>query len=336
MLASTEQSRPVVPSVRGWAPRSSVVIAAYNCALTIDEALESVLAQTMQDFELIVVDDGSTDETATRVERYLDDPRVRLHRQHNRGPALARNAGIERASGAYVSMLDSDDLWLPRYLESMVKALELDPAAGFAFTRAWVLERATNRIRRRPWPASVPAAADVRQRLNLLIKHNFIFNAVTVRREVLAEVGAYDPAMAGGEDYELWLRFAAHGYPGAYVPGPLCVVSDRPGARHHEQRRVLVGLRQVFLKLLADSALCAEAVAGVQERLARLERHLQVLEDRHRVSLIAATRRTLAAVTRDWRERRARLKRPPSEVVAAFPSLGSGITTAGTDGTGDR
>lgn len=336
MLSSTERPEPVLESPGRRPPTSSVVIAAYNCAATIAQALDSVLAQTFQDFEVIVVDDGSTDETAARVQSYLDDPRVRLHRQPNQGPALARNAGIERSCGLYVSLLDSDDLWLPRYLESMVGALEGDLTAGFAFTRAWALERTTNRIRRRPWPADVPAAGDARQQLRKLIEHNFVFNAVTVRRDVLADVGAYDPTIAGAEDYELWLRFVTHGYPAAYVPGPLCIVSDRPGARHHEHRRVLAGLREVFLKLLSDSALSADAALAAQARLAAIERGLQRLDDPPRTPTLAEVRRALAAATREWRVRRARLEQPPAEVAASFPGLGSGISMPDTGGARPR
>src|SRR4051794_19536973 len=96
---------------------------AYNTGDFVGMAIGSVLRQTCGDFELIVVDDGSTDDTAERVRRCAD-ARVRLIQQTNRGPAAARNTAIRAACGAYVSMLDSDDLWLPSYLESMGRAFE--------------------------------------------------------------------------------------------------------------------------------------------------------------------------------------------------------------------
>ncbi len=326
MPTSTERPEPAAAESR--APLSSVVIAAYNCASMIGEALDSVLAQTFQDFEVIVVDDGSTDGTAAEVERYLEDRRVRLVRQRNQGPASARNAGIERSRGAYVSLLDSDDMWLPCYLEAMLDALDRDREAGFAFTRAWVLERPTNRVKRRPWPWSVPMANDANQLLRHLIEHNFIWNSVTVRSDVLADVGGYDPAMPGCEDWELWLRMAADGYPATYVPGPLCIGSDRPGGRHFEHRRVFAGHRAVYRKLLSRSALPDAAAAGARRRLEAVERQIEMLDGHRGAPLPERARRVLAALTRPWRLRRARLKRPPAEVAAAFPLLGWGTGAA--------
>lgn len=327
MPSSTERRKRSEPAAARREPLSSVVIAAYNCAATIGEALDSVLVQTFQDFEVIVVDDGSTDETSAEVKRYLGDPRVCLVRQHNQGPAAARNTGIRRSRGAYVSLLDSDDMWLSHYLEAMIDALDKHPAAGFAFTRAWVLERAANRIKRRPWPWSVPVVDRAEQLLRGLIEHNFIWNSVTVRREVLADVGAYDPALPGCEDYELWLRLAAEGYDAAYVPGPLCVGSDRPGARHFEHRRVLAGYEAVFRKLLSRRDLPDAAAVDVRGRLKAVERRIEMLDGRRGAPLPAHVRRALADATRPWRARRTRLKRPPAELASAFPLLGIGVAT---------
>src|SRR5438067_282471 len=119
---------------------------AYNAAETVGSANSSVLAQTFKSFELLVVDDGSTDDTAEKVKPFEGDGRVWLVRQRNRGLAATRNEAIGRARGELVSMLDSDDLWLPSYLETMKTALDRDPDAGFAYTDAWVLDDATKRV----------------------------------------------------------------------------------------------------------------------------------------------------------------------------------------------
>jgi glycosyltransferase involved in cell wall biosynthesis len=119
----------------------SVVIPAYNTADTLGEAIDSVLAQTRQDFEIIVVDDGSSDDTAAVAEGF-GDRRIRVYRQENAGPSAARNRGIAEALGEYVSSLDSDDLWLPDYLAEMGRALEENPRADFAYTHAWILDAA--------------------------------------------------------------------------------------------------------------------------------------------------------------------------------------------------
>src|SRR3954469_10712247 len=104
-------------------PKITVIIPLYNKAAYIKRALDSVLAQTFSGFELIVIDDGSTDGGGAIVAR-CDDPRVRLIRQENAGPAQARNHGIDEASGELVAFLDADDEWMPRYLEHSVAALE--------------------------------------------------------------------------------------------------------------------------------------------------------------------------------------------------------------------
>src|SRR4051812_28108863 len=105
-------------------PTFSVAIPAYNAAATIAPALRSVLAQTRGDFEAIVVDDGSTDATAEAVGPFLEDGRITLVQQENRGLSGARNTALASARGRYVSLLDSDDLWLPHYLERMGEALD--------------------------------------------------------------------------------------------------------------------------------------------------------------------------------------------------------------------
>ena len=184
---------PVLDGVAEARPVVSVIVAAYNASRTVGETIRSVLAQTRQDFEIVVIDDGSTDDTASILAHWTTDPRIRLHRQENAGPAAARNAGIALARGDYVSMLDSDDLWLPCYLERMVQALQESPESGFAYTDAWALEQASGRIRRatamsrqHPPERTLPATAF----LEALIQRNFIFNAVTVRRGVSSVSGA--------------------------------------------------------------------------------------------------------------------------------------------------
>ena len=121
-------------------PVFSIVMPAFNAERTIGPAIRSALAQTRTDFELLVVDDGSTDATADVVRSVGNDPRVILISSENRGPAVARNLALERARGRYVSLLDSDDLYLPTYLADVEAALVADHRAGFAFPDAWVLD----------------------------------------------------------------------------------------------------------------------------------------------------------------------------------------------------
>jgi PST family polysaccharide transporter len=304
-------------------PTCSVVIAAYNAAPTIGQAIASVLLQTRRDLELIVIDDGSSDDTAARVAPFLADRRVVFDRQPNAGPAGARNAGIELASGRYVSMLDSDDLWLPRYLERMVGALEQSPLAGFAFTRAWVLERSTGRFRKRPWHPRASAQPDSASLLRSLLEGNYIFNSVTARREILGKLGSYDPELLAKEDYELWLRIAAHGYAAAYVPGPLCIYSDRPGSLSRDERRQLLGLEGTLAKALRSYGLSPALASIARARQARVQLRLAQLDSPAREP-VSRARRAVADRARHWRQRCAFRREPPPEVKASFARLGGG------------
>src|SRR5918996_762140 len=160
-------------------PRFSVVIPAYNASRTIGETIRSVLAQSEPDFELIVVDDGSADDTPAIVESFASDRRLSLLRQENQGVAAARNTGIARASADYVSFVDNDDLWMPEYLAAMGAALDAAPAAGFASGDAGGFDAGTPRVNRhtelhyRPGPA---AGADRDGILIALARANFVMS----------------------------------------------------------------------------------------------------------------------------------------------------------------
>lgn len=313
-------------------PECTVVMAAFNAGATIAQSIASVLAQTRPDFELIVVDDGSTDDTAAVVREYAADPRVRIHRQSNAGPTKARNVGIALARGRYVSILDSDDLWFPRYLELMVGALERVPDAGFAHTRAWILERARNRVCRAPWPASLPSipSDDSEALLRALIDRNFVCGLVTVRREVLQGVGGYDLGWA--EDYDLWLRIAAAGHGAVRVSGPLVVCSDRSDSRSKDDLAMCDGKLQAYERLLSRNSLSPEIRTLVEHRLAETARVHALFAAKRRPGPTEYLRRVGGTATRPLRQRSRLRGAPPPEVAAWFPGLGRGSR----DGSGAK
>jgi glycosyltransferase involved in cell wall biosynthesis len=142
------------------APTFSVVMPACNAEHTVAAAIRSVLAQTRADFEVLVVDDGSSDGTRAAIEQMLGDSRVRLFTTPGQGPAVARNLALSHARGRLVCFLDSDDLYLPTYLEEMERALLDHPEAGMAFPDAWVLSGRTGRIRKTSTLAEYPAPPD--------------------------------------------------------------------------------------------------------------------------------------------------------------------------------
>jgi glycosyltransferase involved in cell wall biosynthesis len=263
---------PVSPQLE---PTFSVVVPAFNAERTIAATMRSVLMQTRSDFELLVVDDGSTDATAERVEGLAGDPRVRLLRQENSGVAIARNTGIAAARGRYVSFLDSDDLWLPSYLETMGAALDAHDDAGFAFTDAWVWDEHVRRFARQTImvtgnpPDVVPD--DPRELFRLLLAGNFIYTSSTVRRAVLAEVGGFNGEVSPAEDWELWLRIAANGHRAIRAAPVLGVYRIRAGSLSSDRAVMRAAAKRLLEVVATEYGLEAELLALVRQRQATVD-----------------------------------------------------------------
>jgi len=182
-------------------PTVSVVIPTFNRAALLREALESVFAQSYADYEVIVVDDGSTDETPRMIEEYGE--RVRYVRQENRGAAEARNHGVSAARGEWIAFLDSDDMWHREKLACCMERARSDPAAAIVFHPMVEIDDAGNRVRGRSKRACGGRILDA------LFAHCFVHTpTVVVKRSVLREVGGFDTELAVCEDYQLWLRIA--------------------------------------------------------------------------------------------------------------------------------
>lgn len=195
-----------MPDLDDWQELVSVVIPAYNAELTVGETLASARAQTHRHLDIIVVDDGSSDETAAVVEAVAtEDARVRLLRQTNRGVAAARNRGILEARGNLIAILDADDLWHPTKIAKQVTALRQRGAeVGLVYT--WYREiDGAGRILSSP--SQPPYEGDV---YAPLVLSNFLGGGSTalMRRACLREVGGFDSRFQGPEDTELFLRIA--------------------------------------------------------------------------------------------------------------------------------
>lgn len=190
----------------------SCVMAAHDAAGTIAAAIESVLGQTRSDLELIVVDDGSTDQTA-KVLAEFDDDRVLVLRQPRQGPSAARNRALARARGEFVAPIDADDVWLPRKLELQVDALNRRAEAGVTYGWTDFVDEEL-----RPMHADGRATAEGNV-LEALLRMNFISCGSTplIRRAALHDVGGFDETLDGAGDWELYTRLAAR-YPFVLVP----------------------------------------------------------------------------------------------------------------------
>ena len=184
----------------------SVILPAYNAEATVREAVESVLRQSRSDFELIVINDGSTDNTLA-VLSSIADVRLTVYSTAQSGPAASRNRGIERASGDYVAFIDADDVWMPGKLEAQVAALEESSHAVVAY--CWT--DYVDSVGRFVCPDSRPThQGDV---FETLLVHNFIDSGsnILVRRQALLDVGCFDETLPVVEDWDLYLRLAARG-----------------------------------------------------------------------------------------------------------------------------
>ena len=207
----------------------SVVMPAYNCERYVAIAIESVLSQTPSPMEIIVVDDGSTDNTANIVRSY---PHVTYLRQDNQGPSKARNTGVQRAKGEFVAFLDADDFWLPDKLSRQIRALSSCPEAGFSFATywnfrdlgdQWVSENPAYPGPLRDWlnHQAVDAESSFGDVYKLLLRVNPVpTSSVMVRADAFSRVGGFNELMRNAEDYECWLRLA-RSYPAVVLKRPV-------------------------------------------------------------------------------------------------------------------
>lgn len=212
-------------------PLVSVVIPTYNYAHFVSQAIQSVLDQTFRDFEIIVVDDGSTDDTFQVVSPFGDP--VRYIRQANRGPNAARNTGIRTSTGKYVALLDADDLWLPHKLESQIPLIEADPEVGLVYASMYLFDSETGAIVDWHPPSRCRQGHVLRQ----LYMDQFVPSPTPlIRRKVFDEVGYFDESVVSPDDWEMWLRIAAR-YKFAFVREPLAmyrVHASIAGSKHYD------------------------------------------------------------------------------------------------------
>ncbi len=203
-------------------PLVSVIIPTYNSAHYIVEALESVFEQTFQDFEIIVIDDGSIDGTGEVLKKYGE--RIRFLFQDNGGPASARNRGIRIARGEYIAFLDADDIWLPTKLEKQVGLFHQSEHLGMvttgvcSFDEKGVFGFSTNKRK-------ILMEGDIAR--NIFLRSNVGTPTVMVRKEIFDNIGSFEENIRQAEDDNMWIRIAAH-YEVALIDEVLIKVRNHP------------------------------------------------------------------------------------------------------------
>lgn len=225
-------------------PTVSIIIPCYNSESTIAETLESLQKQTFEDWEAIVVNDGSTDGSSDTVCRLgAKDPRIQQINQENQGPSGARNAGLEMARGKFVNFLDADDLLLPSMLQKTVWELSKNTSLG-AVRCGWILS--DPELQDFTWTLS-PSREE--QLFRKLAHYNMIpLHSVLLHRETIEHVGVFDYSLRICEDWDLWLRVARAGTRFGCVPEPLVVYRMVPVSNSRNALAFFEAQKEVILR----------------------------------------------------------------------------------------
>ncbi|MEW5806019.1 MAG: glycosyltransferase [Acidobacteriota bacterium] len=225
-------------------PGVSVIVPTYNYARFLDPCLESIFAQTYGDFEVIVVDDGSTDDTVEVLRKYED--RIRYIYQENMGLSAARNTGIKVSTGKYLAFLDSDDIWLPLKLEAQLRVISEDSDVGIVFSDARAFD-GKNVLRESILKEERICTGHCFRRL--FMGNFLVMPTVMIRKKCLDEVGLFDETLTAVEDYDLWLRISAH-YKIGYVDMMLAMYRVHPSNMSRDYCRLLDNEIRVIRKIV--------------------------------------------------------------------------------------
>lgn len=224
----------------------SVVIPAYNAEKTIQETIESVLNQTFKDFEIIVINDGSTDSTLTLVSQ-INDPRIQIYSYQNSGAPKSRNRGFEHSKGLYIAFLDADDIWVNNKLELQLKALENNSQAAVAYSWTDYIDQSGKFLQ-----SGTHLTFNDNVYPDLLVQ-NFLENGSNplIRREAFANINGFDESLLAGQDWDLYIRLAAHYH---FVAIPVVLVFYRFSSNSlssdvlRQEKQCLAVLEKAFLQ----------------------------------------------------------------------------------------
>lgn len=208
----------------------SVIIATYNRKDLLCEAIQSVLSQPYPDFELIIVDDGSSDGTQTMVAGF-NDSRIKYIYQSNQGRSHARNAGIRLAKGKYIAFLDSDDVYLPHKLFLQVEHMDKHPQVGMIYTSAWCINE-QGHVTKKGYTASVSGA--IYKYIAFFLPVTITLPTVMVRKEIFELTGLFDENMHRFEDTDMWRRISKITTIHA-IDNPTCLLRTHSGNHLHSQ-----------------------------------------------------------------------------------------------------
>jgi glycosyltransferase involved in cell wall biosynthesis len=236
-------------------PKVSIVIPAYNAMTYLPDTLASVFKQTFNDFEVLLVDDGSTDSLQTWVAQTVRDPRFKSISQPNQGLSAARNTGITHSQSEYIAFLDADDLWHPTKLAQQVQWLNAHPQIGLIYTLTASIDSVGN-------PTGRVLGAEIAGNvLSEMLQRNIIDcpSSVLVRRQCFDLVGLFDRTLRSVEDWDMWIRIAAV-YPLAVINIPLVYYRQHPSNMSKNWRVMEQAFQQAIAKAFASVPLELQAL----------------------------------------------------------------------------
>lgn len=221
----------------------SVIVPAYNAERFLADSVRSVLGQTREELELVIVNDGSTDRTGELAHSFrAADPRVRVVDKPNGGLSSARNAGIARARGELLCFLDADDVFLPDKLERQVAFLELFPSSDLVYSDHYVGDASLAPVL---LDRRAPPAIPMRQLL--ACRNWFAPMAALLRAGLQRRIGLFDESLAASEDWDFWIRASETGIL-SYLPGPVGVYRTHGAQMHNDARRMREAQEKVVRK----------------------------------------------------------------------------------------
>jgi glycosyltransferase involved in cell wall biosynthesis len=262
----------------GTIPTVTVVIPAYNAARYISQALDSVQAQTFRDYEVIVVNDGSTD--GDELERILQSHPLEIIylSQSNQGVSAARNAALKLAKGRFYAQLDSDDQWLPEYLEVQLGILEENPDVALVYPNATII--ADNSDVQLEFMTISPSEGEVNFE-SLVRQKCVIMTCVTARLDAIKRAGMFDESLRSCEDFDLWLRVIKSGGRIVYHRRVLVLYRRHEGSLSSDRVWMTRNLLAVFEKCASNFELSAAEREIVAEQINHNRAMLRLFEGKH-------------------------------------------------------
>lgn len=262
---------------------TSIILPAYNRARFIGQTIESVIHQTDQDWELIIIDDGSTDDTHDVVANYRD-PRIRYVKQANAGASMARNTGISLAVGKWIACIDSDDEMLPHNLQSLRAVMEAQPASGCTYGWFYLMDESGAPISHvhghisghippqldHPWPGRTPdmsgtsGEGQILPELVSTTDGTIVMGAFLVRREWVERIGGFNPSRQHQEHWDFFIRLARAGCPFSCCRQAVLLLRDHVTGAHRDYDQMFAARLDVLDQIYRDSGSDAKLRALIE------------------------------------------------------------------------